>query len=34
MRENNQMIENRLKRAVENSVPDVLANVLEQIEEK
>ena len=34
MRENNQMIENRLKRAVENSVPDVLANVLERIEEK
>ena len=33
MRENNQMIENRLKRAVENSVPDVLANVLERIEE-
>ncbi|MDD2427541.1 MAG: hypothetical protein PHV73_05540, partial [Eubacteriales bacterium] len=34
MKENNQMIENRLKRAVESSVPDVLANVLEQIETK
>ncbi len=32
MKENNLMIENRLKRAVESSVPDVLANVFEQIE--
>ncbi len=32
MKENNQIIQNRLKRAVEASVPDVLGNVLEQIE--
>ncbi len=34
MKESNQMIENRLKRAIESSVPDVLPKLLEQIEQE
>lgn len=34
MKESNQMIENRLKRAVEASVPDLLPRLLEQIEKE
>ena len=34
MKETNQMIENRLKRAVESSVPNVLPKLLKQIEKQ
>ncbi len=34
MKESNQLIENRLKRAIESSVPDVLPQLLEQIEQE